>query len=142
MVKFGSGRQSKGEDIEESLLGLSRKLEAENLKVLASDVEDSIAEASSAIAGRIDETNLQRAHKAVLLAHEALEELKLQGRQSARLDQAACEMLSKSYGRQLQELSERLKSCELLVQPGKPATCRVSLRDINKVVSLARSAVV
>lgn len=116
MLKFGSAKQNKTDGVEESLLGQSSKLQAENLKVLAGDVEDSIAEASSAIAGRIDEANLQRAHKAVLLANEALEELKLQGRQSARLDQAACDMLSKAYGRQLEDLSERLKSSELLMQ--------------------------
>lgn len=60
MLKFGSAKQNKTDGVEESLLGQSSKLQAENLKVLAGDVEDSIAEASSAIAGRIDEANLQR----------------------------------------------------------------------------------
>mmetsp|Transcript_39982 Transcript_39982/g.62389 ORF Transcript_39982/g.62389 Transcript_39982/m.62389 type:complete len:217 (+) Transcript_39982:124-774(+) len=99
---------------EQSLLQGSDRLTADNLKVLASDVEETLGDVEAQLNDKVDVNTNQRCQRGLQMATEALEELKLQGRSSSRADQAAVEMLYKKYKHRLDELERNRQALEAL----------------------------
>jgi len=95
----------------EALLGdgAARKLTNEALRVLAEDLEESLGDASAAVASSRGQ---DKATKALAQAGELLEQLRSQGRTGSRQDQVACDILVKRYQRSIAELAERHTASE------------------------------